>query len=157
MGDQQRRVDANHDARRRHIGRVLDRRERGYQTRTPERYARRHGHLAEEVEPAGHPREEGREMRGRQHRGPEIGASRRWVRGGDLCHAQADEHGEEGDDEPADCHHGRAAGVQPIGEEGRYAGYDGDDAEGGQYLSSAVLGQEVGEGAHTRRRRQSCG
>jgi hypothetical protein len=52
----------------------------------------------------------------RQQRGPEIRATARRYRRDDLSHAQCDDEGEEGDDNPTDGHYAWPTGEQAVGE-----------------------------------------
>lgn len=86
-------------------------------------------HLAQQIEPARHPRRK-RSMFFRSKNGrPKVWTSGRRDCRHDLSHAQANEHGEKGDDDPANGHNAGAAREQAILEERRYAGDDGLDSK----------------------------
>lgn len=102
--DQDGGVDADGLGRRGHVVAVLDRRGRGDEVREPERDARGHGHLAEQVEPARDPGGEGRPARRRHHGRPEVRAAARRDGRDDLAHGDRDGEREEGHDDPADAH-----------------------------------------------------
>ena len=87
--------------------------------------ARCDGYLAQEVEPAGYPGCKRRVFLGCEDGGPEVGASGGGDGGDNLCHAETNEHGEEGHDDPSHGHDARAAGEQAIFEQGGYSSDDG--------------------------------
>lgn len=80
--------------------------------------------LAKQVEPARHPGHKRRMLLWCEDGRPEVRASGRGDRGHNLSHAEADEHGEETHDDPANRHDARAAGGKAIFEKSRNAGDD---------------------------------
>ncbi len=90
--------------------------------------ARRHRHLAQEVEPAGEPRPGGGVVLGQLGR-PVVQAAGRREAGADFGHGQADQQRHHPDERPAPGDQRGAAGVHPGSVEGQAAGQDRDDRE----------------------------
>lgn len=98
-------VDADRLRRRGFVVGAFDGGDGGDEVREAERDARRHGDLAEEVEPARDPGGEGGPARRRHHGGPEVRAAACRDGGYDFAHGCGHGHCEEGYDDPADAHH----------------------------------------------------
>jgi hypothetical protein len=86
MRHQKRSVDANCLSSRGHVVR-LDRCQGGDQSRLAKGDARGDCDLAEEIEPAGHPRCKCGVFGGREHCGPEVWSAAGWDGGDDLGHS----------------------------------------------------------------------
>ncbi len=102
--------------------------ERVDEERRAEVDARRHCHLAEEVEPAGEPGP-GRSVPRRQLGRPVVQAAGGREAGAHLRHSQADEQGHDADEGPAPDDDGGAAGRHAEAVQGQAAGQDRDDRE----------------------------
>lgn len=124
VGDEHSGVDAEGLGWSGLVVRALDGGHGGHESRQPERDARRHGHLAQQVEPTRYPCRKGRPGRRRHHGRPEIWSATRRDGRNDFAHGHSHHEREEGHDNPAAAHHRWTARVQAILKQRGQTGYN---------------------------------